>query len=81
MPIDFVPVSIHPSSERDFPATAVHPYDVVLADLDGVVTIRPDELEHVLDAAQRGREVDERCMADLKAGAGVRETFKKHRGS
>ncbi|GAA5862894.1 hypothetical protein JCM3774_006678 [Rhodotorula dairenensis] len=81
VPIDFAPVPTYPSSERDFPATSVHPYDVVLADLDGVVAVRPDVLAQVLDVAQRGREVDERCMAGLKAGAGVRETFKKHRGS
>lgn len=71
----------YPASEHDaFPATTVHPRDVVLADLDGVVVIRPEMLERVLELAKRGREVDERCMKNLKAGAGVKETFKKHRG-
>ncbi|GAA5992520.1 hypothetical protein JCM10908_000860 [Rhodotorula pacifica] len=81
IPIDFAPVPTYPSSEYDFPSTTVKPYDVVLADLDGVVVIRPEVLEEVLEAARKAREVDERCMQDLKAGAGVKETFKKHRGA
>ncbi|KWU46344.1 RraA-like protein [Rhodotorula sp. JG-1b] len=82
VPIPFKPVPTYPASKYDdFPATTVHPRDVVLADLDGVVVIRPDVLERVLELAERGREVDERSMKDLKAGAGVKETFRKHRGS
>ncbi|BGP54097.1 hypothetical protein JCM8202_003096 [Rhodotorula sphaerocarpa] len=67
-------------SDLDFPATTVHPYDIILADLDGVVAIRPDVLGEVLGRAEKAREVDRKCLVDLQAGAGVKETFKQHRG-
>ncbi|GAA6001249.1 hypothetical protein JCM10207_007485 [Rhodosporidiobolus poonsookiae] len=68
------------SSLSPFPATDVHPYDLILADLDGVVVVRPEVIEEVMDLAEKGREVDERCMADLLEGRGVKETFAEHRG-
>ncbi|BGP30296.1 hypothetical protein JCM10296v2_002050 [Rhodotorula toruloides] len=80
VPLTFTPTSSSCSSDLDFPPTTVHPFDVVLADLDGVVVIRPDILEEALELAEKGREVDERCRQDLSAGKGVKETFKKHRG-
>ncbi|GJN88345.1 hypothetical protein Rhopal_001310-T1 [Rhodotorula paludigena] len=83
-----VPLSISPApagsltqdADLAFPPTEVHPYDVVLADLDGVVVVRPSLLEQVLQLAQKGSEVDERCRLDLLEGKGVKETFKRHRG-
>jgi len=53
---------------------------VVVADLDGVVVVRPEAVEKVIELAEKGREVDERCRKDLMEGMGVKETFKKHRG-
>lgn len=79
--LDFAPVRSSPSSGLDFPSTSVHPYDVVLADQDGVVVIRPAQVDEVLELARRGKEVDERCRVDLLAGVRVKETFKKHRGA
>ncbi|GAA5870345.1 hypothetical protein JCM1840_004699 [Sporobolomyces johnsonii] len=79
-----IPLSISPvpssSPELDFPPTTIQPFDLIVADLDGVVVVRPGEVERVCELAQRGREVDERCRGDLEQGKGVKETFKQHRG-
>ncbi|BGP23020.1 hypothetical protein JCM10295v2_001913 [Rhodotorula toruloides] len=80
VPLTISPTSSSPPSNMEFPPTTVHPFDVVLADLEGVVVIRPDVLEEAMDLAEKGREVDERCRQDLLQGKGVKETLKKHRG-
>lgn len=64
----------------DFPALTVHPYDIVLADVDGVVVFRPADLEKVLELCEKGVEVDGRCMEDIKKGRSIAEAFKEHRG-
>lgn len=58
----------------------VTPGDWVLGDLDGVVCVPKDLLEAVLQQAQKGRDVDAKCMEDIKKGAGIKETFAKWRG-
>lgn len=63
-----------------FESTTVNPHDLVLADMDGVVIIPPSMAEEVIQLAQKGREVDEKCMQDLKDGKGIKETFAKWRG-
>ncbi|GAA5904035.1 bifunctional 4-hydroxy-4-methyl-2-oxoglutarate aldolase/oxaloacetate decarboxylase [Sporobolomyces salmoneus] len=78
VPLSIVPTS--PSSDQAFPPTEVHPFDLIVADLDGVVVVRPDVVDRVIELAKKGREVDEKCRKDLEAGKGVKETFKKHRG-
>ncbi|GAA5951983.1 hypothetical protein JCM21900_000107 [Sporobolomyces salmonicolor] len=82
IPLSIFPVPSPSSSSRelDFPPTTIQPFDLIIADLDGVVVVRPGEVESVCDLAQRGREVDERCRGDLEQGKGVKETFTKHRG-
>ncbi|EIW62876.1 RraA-like protein [Trametes versicolor FP-101664 SS1] len=67
-------------SQEDFPAVEVNPGDWMVADEDGVVCIPQELALNVIGLARKGREVDERCMTDIKAGKGVQETFKKHRG-
>lgn len=59
----------------------MNPSDLILADADGVVVVPAERLEEVLQAAKEGKEVDERCMADILAGKGVKESFEKHRGN
>ncbi|GAA5947410.1 hypothetical protein JCM3765_001666 [Sporobolomyces pararoseus] len=78
VPLSICPVS--PISDQAFPPTEVNPFDLVVADLDGVVVMRPDVVDQVIDLAAKGREIDERCRKDLEAGKGVKETFKEHRG-
>lgn len=77
-----VPVTIDSPnvSQEDFPAVEVIPGDWMVADEDGVVCIPQGLAKEVIALARKGREVDERCMDDIKAGKGVQETFKKHRG-
>ncbi|KAK0546614.1 hypothetical protein OC845_004512 [Tilletia horrida] len=66
--------------QESFPSVTVSPGDVVLADVDGVVVFSPELAEQVLELATKGREVDGRCMEDLRAGHEIAPTFKKHRG-
>ncbi|KAI0744205.1 RraA-like protein [Daedaleopsis nitida] len=67
-------------SEEEFPGVRVEPGDWVVADEDGVVCVPAGRAEEVIGLAAKGRDIDERCMADIKAGKGVQETFKAHRG-
>jgi regulator of RNase E activity RraA len=76
-----VPLTISAVSSPDWPPVTVNPYDLVLADLDGVVVVPPAILDEVLQAAKEGKEVDEKCRMDLLQGKGVKETFAKHRGA
>ncbi|KDR75150.1 hypothetical protein GALMADRAFT_249085 [Galerina marginata CBS 339.88] len=77
-----VPLVIAPqgSGAESFPAVTIQPGDWVIADEDGVVCV-PRSLElQVLDLATKGREIDSRCMEDIKAGKGIQESFKLYRG-
>lgn len=62
-----------------FPCLTVNSSDIVLADVDGVVIVPRSQVIEAVELAKKGREVDAKCLADLKKGRGVRETFKKHR--
>ena len=77
-----IPVTINPEGapEGSFPAAVVNPGDIIVADEDGVVFVAQDMGDKVVALAQKGREVDAKCMEDIQTGKGVQETFKKHRG-
>ncbi|GAA5834777.1 hypothetical protein JCM3766R1_003236 [Sporobolomyces carnicolor] len=79
-----VPLEIPPDNSTanhdKFGTTTVHPFDIVVADLDGVVVVRPSFVDRVIELAKQGREVDDKCRKDLEDGRGVAETFKEHRG-
>lgn len=63
-----------------FPPVKVEPGDWMVGDEDGVVCV-PRELEsQVVELATRGRQVDDLCMEDIKAGKGIQASFKLHRG-
>ena len=76
-----VPLEIHPQgAEESFPSVTVNPGDYIIADVDGVVCVPRNDIQQVVENARKGKEVDERCMRDIKAGKGVQITFKTHRG-
>ncbi|TRM69515.1 ribonuclease E inhibitor RraA/Dimethylmenaquinone methyltransferase [Schizophyllum amplum] len=80
VPVYIKPVSNLTGSEDTFPAALVTPGDWVVGDEDGVVCVPRDMEEEVVVKALKGREVDDRCMQDIKAGRGVQASFKLHRG-
>ncbi|KAF9650867.1 RraA-like protein [Thelephora ganbajun] len=76
-----VPLEIHPQgAEESFSLVTVHPGDYVVADVDGVVCVPREDIQKVVETAKKGKEIDERCMKDIKAGKGVQAAFKTHRG-
>ncbi|KAH8119421.1 ribonuclease E inhibitor RraA/Dimethylmenaquinone methyltransferase [Phellopilus nigrolimitatus] len=76
-----IPLRIEPQPEGcGFPAIIVQPGDFVVGDADGVVCVPKDMTNEVMELAEKGRAVDAKCMADIKAGLGVQASFKKHRG-
>jgi len=79
-----VPLTIVPQLVGDtkdaFPALRVEPGDCMVADEDGVVCVPSDLVEKVVQLAEKGREVDAKCMEDIVAGIGVQEAFRRHRG-
>lgn len=68
------------SYNNAFPSVVVNPRDYVVADEDGVVVVRPSDVDAVLEKCSKNRAVDDKCMADLKNGRTVMETFQEHRG-
>lgn len=76
-----VPLEIHPQGAEDnFPSMTVHPGDCIIADEDGVVCVPYEGIHKIVETARKGREVDERCMQDIRAGKGIQAAFKEHRG-
>ncbi|TCD70318.1 hypothetical protein EIP91_003947 [Steccherinum ochraceum] len=75
-----VPVVIGSGSEDVFPSTTVNPRDWIVADEDGAVCVPKGLLTKVLEVAAKGRDVDAKCLEDIRLGKGVQETFKLHRG-
>ena len=75
-----VPIAIGDKSQESFPPVTIQPGDWMVADEDGIVCVPRAMLDNVIKMAQNGREVDARCMEDIKAGLGVQASFKKHRG-
>ncbi|KAF8313461.1 RraA-like protein [Clavulina sp. PMI_390] len=77
-----VPITIKPIANDEqtlFPAVTVKPEDIIVADLDGVVCIPRDMAAEVAKRCQRSKEIDDKCMADIRAGKGIKETFAKWR--
>ena len=77
-----VPLTISPQGPgaETFPAVTIEPGDWMVADEDGVVCV-PRLLEsQVIELATKGRQVDSHCMDDIRAGKGVQNSFKLHRG-
>ena len=80
VPVTLAPEGVTPGTEGAFPEAIVNPGDLIVADEDGVVFVPPTLVDQVLALAEKGRAVDAKCMEDIRAGSGVQEAFKKHRG-
>jgi len=75
-----VPLIIFPEGAAKFPAVTIHPGDWMIADGDGVVCV-PNSLQaQVIELAKKAKDIDSCCMNDIKAGKGVKATFRAHRG-
>lgn len=57
----------------------VQPHSLIIADVDGIVNIAPDQIDAVIAQANKSREADRKVMADLHRGVSVSEAFKRHR--
>lgn len=58
----------------------VSPGDLIVGDVNGVICVRQADIHAVLEKALELKAADERCMDDLKKGARLQDTLKKHRG-
>ncbi|EIN11669.1 RraA-like protein [Punctularia strigosozonata HHB-11173 SS5] len=75
-----VTVTIGDETQASFPPVTIQPGDWMVADENGIVCVPRAIVTEVVDAARRGREIDAKCMEDIKEGLGVQASFKKHRG-
>ncbi|KAM0792565.1 hypothetical protein ACM66B_005228 [Microbotryomycetes sp. NB124-2] len=80
VPIEIKPVLPPSADPHDWPSITVNPHDIIMADEDGVIVVPPDLIDRVLDLATKGKEADEKTMADIKAGKGVKASMDLHRG-
>jgi regulator of RNase E activity RraA len=67
-------------ADAEFESVTINPGDFILADEDGVVTIPQKDIDEALQRCKKNTDVDARCMADLRNGRSVSDTFKEHRG-
>jgi hypothetical protein len=72
-PIDFTTVPGQPPVH-------ILPDDLIMADINGVLRLRLAWVNDLLAICARQSAIDERCMADLKAGHPIKETLARHRG-
>lgn len=59
----------------------VQPGDMMVADLDGVICVPQHLVSDVINNCKKYVAIDDQCMKALKEGHGVKETFKKYRGT
>ncbi|KAI5365938.1 Putative ribonuclease E inhibitor RraA/RraA-like protein [Septoria linicola] len=59
----------------------IHPGDILIADLNGVVCLPKDLAEQAIDLIASQVEADENVAKDIKNGATVGESMKKHRAN
>jgi len=54
--------------------------DIIVGDANGVVVIPLEQLDVVVAECQKAKPIEDKCMADLRSGFPIAETFAKHRG-
>ncbi|KAI8910198.1 ribonuclease E inhibitor RraA/Dimethylmenaquinone methyltransferase [Gorgonomyces haynaldii] len=64
--------------ETGWPVT-VRPGDLIVADVDGVVSVPQTLVQDVTELCEKLTAIDQKCMEDVQAGHTLQETFKKHR--
>lgn len=57
----------------------IHPGDILIGDINGVVCVPQGLAEKALDLIQSQVDADEKVAADLKKGKSVTEAMKEHR--
>ena len=65
--------------EQVWPVT-VHSGDIIVGDLNGVVSIPADLISSVLSLCEQGTQIDNLCMTSIQTGRSLVETFKEFRG-
>ena len=59
----------------------VTPGDIIVADLDGVISVPVKLVDQVVESCTKYVAIDDQCMEALQQGFGVKETFAKYRGT
>lgn len=76
-----IPRNVNPAETGGLEPVTVRPGDWLVADVDGVVCVPKELVERVAELARKGKEVDARCLEDIQKGVGVKESFRRHRGT
>ncbi|KAI8096458.1 RraA-like protein [Halteromyces radiatus] len=58
----------------------IHPGDIMVADMDGVICVPVGLVESVISNCEKYTAIDDQCMKALQEGHGIQETFAKYRG-
>lgn len=81
-----VPITIYPKSVAPgeyggdaFPTVTVNPGDWIVADVDGVVCVPVALIDQVGELCQKARDIDAKCVEEIKNGASIQEAFMKWR--
>jgi regulator of RNase E activity RraA len=59
----------------------IHPGDILVADINGVVCIPQSMAEKALNLIQSQVDADEKVAADIQKGRSVAEAMKEHRAN
>lgn len=59
----------------------IHPGDIIVADVDGVICVPQHMVDDVIQNCEKYVAIDDQCMEAIVNGHGVKETFAKYRGT
>lgn len=77
-----IPITISPPGEEKnvLYNVTVLPSDWIVGDGDGVVCVPKDLEFQVIELAAKGKEIDAKCLKDIRAGTSIQLAFATHRG-